>query len=90
MEFNPSRWIDDKGNFKTEDREKIITFGTGKRVCLGKALARMEVFLFLVKLIRKYTLGVPEGDELPSCETVMNRASISMKEFRLKVVPRKC
>ena len=88
MEFNPSRWINDNGKFKSEDRDSIITFGMGRRECLGKSLARMEIFLFLVKMINKYKLEVPAGSKLPNCEPIMNRASITMEHFSLRVVPR--
>ena len=37
----------------------------GKRVCLGEALARMEVFLFFVSLFQKYTVSVPPGHVVP-------------------------
>ena len=87
-EFQPTRWIDDDGNFKALEKDSIITFGTGRRSCLGKSLARMEIFLFLVKLIRKYKIGIPEGNKLPSCEPVAGRATLTMEKFLLKVTMR--
>ena len=87
-DFNPSRWLDNEGKFKASMVDEIITFGKGKRFCVGKSLARMEVFLMIVKLVQRYKLGVPEGQKSPSCAPVFGPATFVPEEFRLSVTIR--
>ena len=86
--FDPKRWIEEDGTFKGHERESIFTFGAGHRACVGKALARMEIFLLLVKLVQKYKLVVPDENNLPSTEIIMHRVVVCSDEFQLKAIPR--
>ena len=87
-EFDPSRWLDDDTKFKTSMKDSIITFGKGRRHCLGKSLARMEIFLMLVKLIRRYKLGIPIGSKMPSCTPLFGVAVFTPEEFVLQATIR--
>ena len=87
--FDPSRWLDKVGKFKVAMVEEIITFGKGKRFCVGKSLARMEIFLMIVKLVQRYKLSVPKGQIIPSCAPVLGPATFVPAEFKLLATIRK-
>ncbi|XP_049444157.1 cytochrome P450 2J2-like [Epinephelus fuscoguttatus] len=60
--FNPGHFLDAEGKFVK--REALLAFSAGKRVCLGETLAKMELFLFLVGLLQRFSFSVPDGVEL--------------------------
>ncbi|CAN9499491.1 unnamed protein product [Ophioblennius macclurei] len=67
-EFNPENFLNDKGElFKPES---FIPFSAGPRVCPGEVLGRMELFLVVVTLLRKFTFSWPEDAGEPDLTPV--------------------
>ncbi|KAM3920799.1 cytochrome P450 2F2-like [Leptodactylus fuscus] len=62
-EFNPERFLDENG--KCVKNEALIPFGAGKRSCIGEALAKTEIFIFLVSFLQKFNLKFPPGERGP-------------------------
>ncbi|KAM4637094.1 steroid 17-alpha-hydroxylase/17,20 lyase [Discoglossus pictus] len=66
--FIPERFLDENGNRVYSPSPSFLPFGAGIRVCLGEALAKMEIFLFLSWILQMFTLEVPEGESLPDLD----------------------
>lgn len=57
-DFYPEHFLDELGNYKP--KQELITFGIGKRQCLGEGLAKMEEFIVLVSFIQKFEIALTE------------------------------
>ncbi|KAL3870423.1 hypothetical protein ACJMK2_038491 [Sinanodonta woodiana] len=67
--FRPDRFLDDNGELLPPEhtlRQSLLTFGTGKRVCVGENLAKSRIFLYLTALIQKFDLRMPKEGTVPS------------------------
>ncbi|XP_014283057.1 methyl farnesoate epoxidase [Halyomorpha halys] len=82
--FRPERFIDENGAIIQHDN--FIPFGLGKRRCMGEALAKTTIFLFLTSLMQKFRFR-PISQELPPIKS-LDGATISPASFRCLFEPR--
>ncbi|CAL1577717.1 unnamed protein product [Knipowitschia caucasica] len=66
--FEPARFLNSDASGLVIPSPSYLPFGVGQRVCLGEALAKMELFLFLSTILQRFTLTARPGDPLPSLE----------------------
>nr|XP_060627321.1 cytochrome P450 2G1-like [Anolis sagrei ordinatus] len=84
--FDPGHFLDTDGRFKKN--EAFVPFASGKRVCLGEAMARMELFLYLATILQNFNLkalGPPEDIDLTP--QVSGFGNIP-PDYRMRLVPR--
>ncbi|XP_051548446.1 cytochrome P450 2F2-like [Myxocyprinus asiaticus] len=81
-EFNPANFLNDQGQFVKP--EAFIPFSTGPRVCLGEGLARMELFLVLVTLLRRYQFVWPKDAGEPDYTPVYG-VTLTPKPYRMHI-----
>uniref|UniRef100_A0AAR2JI90 Cytochrome P450, family 2, subfamily X, polypeptide 9 n=1 Tax=Pygocentrus nattereri TaxID=42514 RepID=A0AAR2JI90_PYGNA len=81
-EFNPANFLNEQGQF--EKHEAFLPFSAGPRVCLGEGLARMELFLILVTLLRRFQFVWPEDAGEPDYTPVFG-VSLKPKPYRMGV-----
>ncbi|XP_070784302.1 cytochrome P450 2F2-like isoform X1 [Enoplosus armatus] len=81
-EFNPENFLDDQGEFVKP--EAFMPFSAGPRMCLGEGLARMELFLIMVALLRKFKFIWPEDAGQPDYTPIYG-VTLSPKPYRMKV-----
>ena len=60
--FRPERWIDRDGKLKKFDQ--LVAFSAGKRSCIGEPIARMQLWLFITAIFRRF--DVKPAGKLPS------------------------
>jgi hypothetical protein len=75
-EFRPERWLGSaiEENGKLQQQEKnFIPFGYGARICLGKALALMELKMMVASMLLRYAVETPlelgDGETGPMWQT---------------------
>jgi cytochrome P450 len=54
MDFKPERWLDLDGKVKMESQFKFLSFNAGPRLCLGRAMALLEVKTLAAILLSEF------------------------------------
>ncbi|KAJ6664133.1 hypothetical protein lerEdw1_008348, partial [Lerista edwardsae] len=85
--FNPERFLTASGTgINRAESEKVLTFGLGKRRCIGESIGKGEVFLFLTTLVQKLEFSVCNRDTVD----IVPQYGLTMKHkkcerFQIKV-----
>ena len=66
--FRPERFLSEDGKSVKKSEEAFIPFSVGKRVCVGEALARDQLYLFLTNIFHKFSVHPDPADPKPSLE----------------------
>ncbi|XP_054853251.1 cytochrome P450 2K6-like [Eublepharis macularius] len=59
LKFYPEHFLDSEGKFLK--RDAFMPFSAGRRICAGETLAKMELFLFFVSLLQRFTFQPAPG-----------------------------
>ncbi|XP_061190692.1 steroid 17-alpha-hydroxylase/17,20 lyase-like [Saccostrea echinata] len=68
LSFNPERFLQEDGSLLPSTdpaRKRILTFGLGKRSCIGEVFAKSRMFLFVATLLQSFSILEPEDKTLP-------------------------
>ncbi|KAB0339493.1 hypothetical protein FD755_024936 [Muntiacus reevesi] len=66
-----------------------LAFGCGARVCLGESLARLELFVVLLRLLQAFTLLPPPVGALPSLQPdPYCGVNLKVQPFQVRLLPR--
>ena len=84
--FKPERFLC-KETGKYIPHQALVVFGVGKRECLGKSLAKKELYLFLAGLLHQFCF-YPSNKGSPDLKYANLSLTRTPKPFRVKVIPR--
>ncbi|KAG1651566.1 Cytochrome P450 2C8 [Nymphon striatum] len=85
LDFDPNRFIDKDG--KVFRPPYLMPFGSGKRVCVGESMAKMEIFLIFVTLLQRFTFE-NDGKDLPNLDTRARSLARSPSAYKVCAISR--
>ncbi|XP_046547616.1 cytochrome P450 2D14-like [Haliotis rubra] len=91
--FDPTRFLDDNGELlppEDEKRQRLLTFGVGKRSCIGEKLARVRIFLGLTSILQNFDLARDPSEPFPSSDpnTYETTFMLQPHPYKLQFKPR--
>ncbi|XP_060119043.1 cytochrome P450 2K6-like [Heteronotia binoei] len=87
FQFYPEHFLDSEGKFVK--RDAFLPFSAGRRICAGETLAKMELFLFFVTLMQRFTFQPAPGTSKEDLD--LNPAialTVSPMPYNLCALPR--
>ncbi|XP_015912945.2 cytochrome P450 2F3 isoform X2 [Parasteatoda tepidariorum] len=73
--FKPTRFLPKEGKPKPEPP---LTFGVGKRSCIGESFTMTQTFLFLVSLVKHFKLTLPPGSSDMTAFELLMKGTMEM------------
>ncbi|KAG8483490.1 hypothetical protein CXB51_023110 [Gossypium anomalum] len=64
LHYKPERWLQN-GRYVPENLYKFPVFQAGKRVCLGKEIALVEMKCVVLAVVRRFNIRVPHSNQAP-------------------------
>ena len=86
-EFDPTRFLDSDGKLLCPGTLSYLPFSAGRRVCLAESLGKIQLFLFISRLLHKFHFSVPHGVKEPDLDGIFG-ASLCSKPYDLWIEKR--
>ena len=85
--FNPYLHIDKEGNL-VNNPGNFFPLGAGRRVCVGEALTKVELFLFLSWMLQKFTFAAEENGHPPNLKGLFRGVQFPVP-YKIRAIKRK-
>ncbi|XP_048801325.1 cytochrome P450 2H1-like isoform X12 [Lagopus muta] len=84
--FDPEHFLNANGTFRKSDY--FLPFSTGKRICAGEGLARMEIFLFLTSILQNFTLKSVADRKDVDISPIVTSLANRPRPYEISFIPR--
>ncbi|XP_048801326.1 cytochrome P450 2H1-like isoform X13 [Lagopus muta] len=84
--FDPEHFLNANGTFRKSDY--FLPFSTGKRICAGEGLARMEIFLFLTSILQNFTLKPVADRKDVDISPIITTLTNIPRPYEISFIPR--
>ncbi|XP_028518585.1 steroid 17-alpha-hydroxylase/17,20 lyase [Exaiptasia diaphana] len=79
--FNPERFLDDEGKLiQVAGMKSLLPFGAGRRVCVGEALAKQELFIAIARLLHQFKIEPEVPGSAPSRHGALTNSRVIYPE----------